>query len=285
MTNSESSLRLGIRAFKSGDRKKARIYLLRAVREEPNNEHAWGWLSNTAETNDEKIHCLQQVVKINPQNTSAQKLLSELEISQIPTSKKPLNAPTTQRVGTNPPSSIFSQMTSSNQGLLILGMGTIILLLLCVVVYLVYPRSSRKQESLPEPTIEQPVSSGLPGTILVNNWRFVISEIRTDRGKDPSRKMVVLIGNLYNEGRASDTFTPSFTMLLRDSSGREYDDDYLGTVSATDKYGGSLPSGVNPGAHVYVAFAYDVPASEYSFLIVPGDLATSWGGNYSFGVR
>jgi tetratricopeptide (TPR) repeat protein len=84
MQNNKSSLQLGITAFKSGDKDQARVYFLRAIREEPDNEQAWGWLSNTALNLEERIHCLRQIVKINPQNTSAQKLLSELENAQKP---------------------------------------------------------------------------------------------------------------------------------------------------------------------------------------------------------
>jgi len=67
--NEFNSLQLGIAAFKAGNKDQARFYLLKAIREEPNNERAWGWLFNTATTDEEKIHCLQQVVKISPNNT------------------------------------------------------------------------------------------------------------------------------------------------------------------------------------------------------------------------
>ena len=82
MENHENALQLGIAAFKAGDKEKARFYFLRAVRQEPNNEQAWGWLSNTTVITKERIYCLQQVVKINPLNTSAKKLLQDLETNE-----------------------------------------------------------------------------------------------------------------------------------------------------------------------------------------------------------
>ena len=106
MDNQENALQLGIVAFKAGDKAKARHYLLRAVREEPNNERAWGWLSNTATTDEEKIHSLQQVVKINPNNRAAIKLLEEtqkrLQSTQKPTSQIPTYI--NREVKTNSPS-------------------------------------------------------------------------------------------------------------------------------------------------------------------------------------
>lgn len=79
MSEQENSLQLGIAAYKAGEKEKARAYLLKAVRERPDSEQAWGWLSNTAPNNEERIHCLRQVVRINPANTSAEKMLTELE--------------------------------------------------------------------------------------------------------------------------------------------------------------------------------------------------------------
>ena len=96
MQNNQNSLQMGITVFKSGDKDQARIYFLRAVREEPNNEQAWGWLSNTSLNLEERAHCLRQVIRINPQNSAVQKMLSEMENAKKPivsaNSDAPLNA-------------------------------------------------------------------------------------------------------------------------------------------------------------------------------------------------
>jgi tetratricopeptide (TPR) repeat protein len=82
MSETENSLQLGIAAYKAGDKQMARSYLLKAVRENPESEQAWGWLSTTATNLEERIHCLRQVIRINPANISADKLLKELESNE-----------------------------------------------------------------------------------------------------------------------------------------------------------------------------------------------------------
>jgi hypothetical protein len=97
-----TSLQLGIDAFNAGKKDEARFYLLKAVREEPNSERAWGWLSNTAITTDERIHCLKQVIRINPQNGPTKTLLQDLEVNDwTRVSNRPgtaANVQTTQEV-------------------------------------------------------------------------------------------------------------------------------------------------------------------------------------------
>ena len=79
MDNARSLLELGIAAFKAGDVGKARSYFLQTVTLEPDDERAWGWLSNTAQTDSERIRCLREIARINPQNSMAAEQLKELE--------------------------------------------------------------------------------------------------------------------------------------------------------------------------------------------------------------
>jgi hypothetical protein len=94
MNESEDSLQLGIAAYKAGDKEKARSYLLKAVREHPDSEQAWGWLSNTAANEEERIHCLRQVLRIHPENTSAKERLRELERNEWLNAAPTISAPT-----------------------------------------------------------------------------------------------------------------------------------------------------------------------------------------------
>ena len=100
--DNNSSLQLGIDAFKAGNKDQAHFYLLKAIREEPNNERAWGWLSNTAQTNDEKVHCLQQILRINPQNEWAKKTLAELQANDWVNAAPSISAPTVSTVKSSP---------------------------------------------------------------------------------------------------------------------------------------------------------------------------------------
>ncbi len=74
-----SSLQKGIKAYQKGDIPEAREHLLRAVREQPQSEQAWAWLSNLAETREDRRRCLREVVNINPGNKTAAEELERLE--------------------------------------------------------------------------------------------------------------------------------------------------------------------------------------------------------------
>ena len=63
----------GVQAFRAGERDKARKLLLAAVKQNPNSERAWGWLSNVIDTDKDRIYCLRQVLRINPNVDSSLK--------------------------------------------------------------------------------------------------------------------------------------------------------------------------------------------------------------------
>lgn len=120
------------------------------------------------------------------------------------------------------------------------------------------------------------------GTLRVDSWLFEITEVRSDPGKDPSRQIVVLLGYLTNEGNQNNTFVAFATLMLRDASGREYEDDRPATWAAENKYGAESGAMLNPGSKRYIAVAFDVLASERTFTIIPGSLVASWSGNIAF---
>jgi len=71
-------LTAGIAAFKKGDKATASKFLLEVVREEPNNEIAWLWLTGCAKSEKKKIECLSKVLAINPNNLKAKEALKKL---------------------------------------------------------------------------------------------------------------------------------------------------------------------------------------------------------------
>jgi uncharacterized membrane protein YidH (DUF202 family) len=92
----------GIAAFKAGDRAKARQLLISAIRQNPNNEEALSWLYFTLENKEQKTHCLEEVLRINPANEKARKTLEHLrapaqpmDINQ-PIIQAPIELPTIQ---------------------------------------------------------------------------------------------------------------------------------------------------------------------------------------------
>jgi len=70
-------LQQGIDAFRKGEKSKARSIFIATVKQFPNNESAWGGLYSTSKNDDEKTHCLKQMLRINPENQKAKKLLNE----------------------------------------------------------------------------------------------------------------------------------------------------------------------------------------------------------------
>ena len=86
------NLQSGIDAFKSGKREDARKYLIAAVKENPKNENAWGWLYQVANNDNERIQCLKKVTAINPSNEKAKQLLDKLlapPLTPIPETTNP----------------------------------------------------------------------------------------------------------------------------------------------------------------------------------------------------
>jgi len=67
-----------IAAAKSGDRAKAKDKLTRFLRYEQKNEHAWLWMSSVVESDRERIFCLNNVLKLNPNNKTAKRGLALL---------------------------------------------------------------------------------------------------------------------------------------------------------------------------------------------------------------
>ena len=72
-------IRQGAAAFKAGDLETARNLLTEAVNQFPDDERAWGWMYNVSTDDEERIHCLKQMLRINPQNEKAQSMLMGLE--------------------------------------------------------------------------------------------------------------------------------------------------------------------------------------------------------------
>jgi hypothetical protein len=72
----------GITALKQGDKKTAKQLLISAVKQNPNDANAWAWLYNSVDTDEQRIRCLREVIRINPANEKARAKLQQLE--QVP---------------------------------------------------------------------------------------------------------------------------------------------------------------------------------------------------------
>lgn len=69
----DNYLREGVEAAKAGDKSRAFDLLTRASEIPATSEQAWLWLSSVVNDDAERLYCLNNVLRINPINTAAQR--------------------------------------------------------------------------------------------------------------------------------------------------------------------------------------------------------------------
>jgi tetratricopeptide (TPR) repeat protein len=91
-TFSQTLLRQGVAICKAGQHQEARRILTQVVELDPDNESAWLWLSGVVDSLQERRHCLEQVLRINPGNAHARNGLTWLERQAAQTALPPAPA-------------------------------------------------------------------------------------------------------------------------------------------------------------------------------------------------
>jgi hypothetical protein len=76
------SVQQAIKLIEAGRLEQAHSVLLGVIKAEPKNDAAWYWMSRVVAGDELREKCLREAVKINPQNSLAQKALDELEDKQ-----------------------------------------------------------------------------------------------------------------------------------------------------------------------------------------------------------
>lgn len=71
-------LQQAIRLIKEGQKQQGRQLLAEILKREPKHELAWLWLAGVVDSDEQRRHCLKQVLAINPNNTHAQQGLARL---------------------------------------------------------------------------------------------------------------------------------------------------------------------------------------------------------------
>jgi hypothetical protein len=102
----EDQLKQGALAFKAGDLETAKKLFIGAVRQYPDDERAWGWLGHVSSTDQERILCLKQMIRINPNNEKARNNLLKLE-GQVAS----LNSPSSLAISSIAPSPVQPVIT------------------------------------------------------------------------------------------------------------------------------------------------------------------------------
>jgi hypothetical protein len=72
-------LEQGIIAVKTNQKEEAKRLLTQFIKQNPGHEQAWLWLSEVVDTLGEQIECIEQVLKINPDNATAKLALRKLK--------------------------------------------------------------------------------------------------------------------------------------------------------------------------------------------------------------
>lgn len=93
--NPDKLFREGVQAIRAGDRATGRAKLLEVVRRDELHEQAWLWLSAAAESDEERVICLENALTINPFSQAARRGLEKLgvEAPPLPPPREPPPAP------------------------------------------------------------------------------------------------------------------------------------------------------------------------------------------------
>lgn len=74
----DNLLQQGVQAYRAGRRDEARKVFITLVKQNQDDERAWGWMYNVCDNDKERIHCLKQMLRINPENEKANELINQL---------------------------------------------------------------------------------------------------------------------------------------------------------------------------------------------------------------
>jgi hypothetical protein len=131
-------LNQAVRLIKAGNKNDALPILRKIVQSDPNNEMAWLWLYACVNTNPQKIYCLQQALRVNPENQNAQQALAKLsDLSQQNNKERPSQAKA-QNINNGQSKSFGGeirpnrpQKSRANRTLFLFG-GAFVLFLFCI---------------------------------------------------------------------------------------------------------------------------------------------------------
>jgi tetratricopeptide (TPR) repeat protein len=108
MTESaDDLLKRALSAARAGQKADAKQLLIQVIKSNPRSETAWIWMSSVVDTPAERIHCLKQVLAINPANELALKGLQALGALPAPqAATPPLPAPPQPVAAEAPPTPV-----------------------------------------------------------------------------------------------------------------------------------------------------------------------------------
>lgn len=79
-------LQQAIAAIKAGDKATGRKLLIEVLEGDPRNESAWLWMTGVVQSRQDRLRCLHQILKINPDNQIAKQAVAQLQGQTKPAS-------------------------------------------------------------------------------------------------------------------------------------------------------------------------------------------------------
>jgi hypothetical protein len=112
----ENLLQQGITAYKAGKIGEARKMFISVVKQSPDSESAWGWMYQISNNDQERIHCLKQILRINPKNEKAKQLLDGLAGNDFPFEMSPKITSSVQEQKYDSSPNIQTEKTVTSEG-------------------------------------------------------------------------------------------------------------------------------------------------------------------------
>jgi tetratricopeptide (TPR) repeat protein len=158
-------------AFQEGKNQTARDILTRLLKSEPNNSEYWLLLSGVVESKKERLFCLQQVLRLDPQNSTARQGM--VMLGQIPPQQDLMIPMTQQRYSWKAPSLLPLKPAQAKQKArpLRVILQISIAVILMTIGGMIYLRIQEKQSTVEEerripPPQAEPSVTLLPSSTL-----------------------------------------------------------------------------------------------------------------------
>lgn len=159
----QAKLQQGIEAARKGDKVTAQKLLRQVTGGDPDNEVAWMWLASVSETLQERRACLEQTLRINPNNTRARQALEQLSAvtgvpSRLPTGRGGTAASSARRAAAAPAAAFRNARAGGlNPGYVIIG----VLALLALVSAIIFSSIATTQPQTPNAETLQAAAAAL----------------------------------------------------------------------------------------------------------------------------
>ena len=244
-------LQQGITAYRAGRREEARDTFIKAVKQDPENELAWGWMYQISSSDRERIHCLKQMLRINPKNEKPARLLEQL-LADLP--------PAPAAVPDNPPAAPGSKCphcqnmiqegaprcsycgrdihekkqapeisTGTGTRLMPSIIGAVIAIIVCGLIYVTWFGVGRKLEPAAAPTRTPEENAWYACTLFIEN-QLKVSVL--DAQGFTASGIILLDNGQYRVDIRYAKLATTYTCILLDHSGGNWE---LMSLAATRK--------------------------------------------------